>query len=305
MNILYLCDYRHYQTKMSRVRFHGIKYLPLQKSIHVTMSGPGWTGFESVPLEVEKHKPDVVIWYKPLAMKGFADIRVPTVLRYNEMYNRGATLREIGESGTSLVVCHHANDMSWYDGRCEGVRFANIPHSADTSIFRSYDKPKDIDVLLVGTLNEEAYPFRARLARILPKMAGWQVNIFQHPGYEHPDAYTDKYLVQYAEMISRAKITLTCSSKYKYRLGKYVEIPMCGSLLAADMPNDRQEEFTDRMIKLDPSMSDSDIMDVLCFYLTDDRQLEKITTAGKSFMDENYNMGEYGKRLLAAIEEIL
>ena len=45
MKILFLCNYKIYLTKMSRVRFHGIK--ALSKLVEVKYWGLNWAGYNS------------------------------------------------------------------------------------------------------------------------------------------------------------------------------------------------------------------------------------------------------------------
>ena len=46
MKILYLVKKQTYVTKMSRVRFHGIK--ALEKLVEVKYSGPGWSDYDNM-----------------------------------------------------------------------------------------------------------------------------------------------------------------------------------------------------------------------------------------------------------------
>ena len=48
-------------------------------------------------------------------------------------------------------------------------------------------------------------------------------------------------MIQYSKMISRSKICLACTSKFKYRLGKYIEIIMSDSVVAGDIPDDEPD----------------------------------------------------------------
>ena len=113
MNILYLCNKKTYLTKMSRVRFHGIA--ALSKMVNVHYSGIGWNDYD-INLTVQKNidnmkqKFDIVIAYKPLELKNFKDVKLPKCIRYNEMWDINWTLKEIKESSSQLVICHHLND---------------------------------------------------------------------------------------------------------------------------------------------------------------------------------------------------
>jgi glycosyltransferase involved in cell wall biosynthesis len=77
--------------------------------------------------------------------------------------------------------------------------------------------------------------------------------VHNHPGYklESPD----KEMIKFANIIRSAKIAITCSSIYKYRLSKYAEVPLCGTALAADLPRDGAVFFKQFIIQLEPNDS--------------------------------------------------
>ena len=56
-----------------------------------------------------------VVAYKPLELLEYSKIPYLKVLRYNEMWNQDWTCKEILESGTQLVICHHMNDLRTYE----------------------------------------------------------------------------------------------------------------------------------------------------------------------------------------------
>ena len=69
--------------------------------------------------------------------------------------------------------------------------------------------------------------------------------------------------IDYNKIINQSKICIVCSSRYNYRLGKYVEIPMAGSVMAGDLPYEDRENFSNFMIVLNNKMSDNEIIDKL------------------------------------------
>ena len=73
------------------------------------------------------------------------------------------------------------------------------------------------------------YPLRNRLLGLLPQLKK-KYTCYQHPhpGYNHSDAHTNKYLIQMAKAINQSKIVLSDSGKPRNRFGKYVEIVKIG-----------------------------------------------------------------------------
>ena len=143
MKLLFLVNKTLYNTKMSRVRFHGIN--ALSKKTSVAIWGRGWKGYDN-NLTVQqnldkKDKYDAVIAYKPLELKDFKNIKPLKCLRYNEMYNVDWTLKEIRESGAQLVICHHMNNYEQYRKILEIVHYANIL-SSSTIVCLQFEKQK-------------------------------------------------------------------------------------------------------------------------------------------------------------------
>lgn len=293
---------------MSRVRFHSIE--AVGKITELIYSGNGWPNYdksktvqENIDKIYERQQPDLVIAYKPLELNGFRAIKTLKCLRYNEMWNRVWTEREIIESGANLVVCHHKNDMPNY-AHLKDVKFVNISHCAEQTIYKDYGEKKTTDILFVGAIGKH-YTFRGRLLGILGKQLRQMVKCkaIGHPGADLRHI-RGVVLESYAREINRSKITLTGSSNYKYRLGKYTEIPMCASLLAADLPGEDHDFFRQFMLVLNPSMSDGEIVHNLIEYVNNnDIRNEKIRKGLE--LNKEYTQEKYAERFIKEVQQFL
>ena len=324
MNILYLVDYtgpNGYRDKMSRVRFHGMK--ALSELTDVTWWGDGWPDYDTnltVQENVDKleTKPDLIVTFKPLKLKGIKDVDIPVCLRYNETYDWDWTIKEIDESGAEFVIFHHEHDehipMSKYQEHYGNkVKFVYIPHCAEKSVFKDWDYEKEYDLMIGGatfskSLLGQHYPLRDRMVKILQKMSNLGYRIYQHPhpGYEHTDAHTDKYLSDFSKAINKAKICITCSGAPKSRFGKYIEIPMSGTAIAGDIPNlsvSDYKEFQIFMIEINMNDTDEEIIDKLTYYLTNEKELKEITQNGLDW-SKNYTQQYYARRFLEEAKKI-
>ena len=307
MKIAFICNRNTFLHKMSRVRFHSIE--AISKIHEVEWYGKFWDGW-SDNLTVDEnfdrigYEPDLIIGYKPLEINGFADSKFKKCIRYNEMYDKEWTVREITDSKSDIVICHHHNDYIEYTSspeltsKLQGIDFVNIPHCAESTVFKDYGLRKDVDILLGGAIFASStlgqhYPLRDRLAsHILPKMSKkYACSLYEHPGYDLGDAHTNRYAIDFAKAINRAKICVTCSGLPRSRFGKYVEIPMCNTAIAADMPDEMQDFFSEFLIELSMDDSDSDIISKLEYYLDNDDKLQEKTWAGydkSSKFDQDY-----------------
>ncbi|HXV75992.1 MAG TPA: hypothetical protein VD788_06680 [Candidatus Polarisedimenticolaceae bacterium] len=318
MRLLALVDRETYLTKLSRVRFHSLE--AIGRLCELRWSGPGWPGWD-VALTVDANvarsgwTPDLIEVYMPfgdqfagnVSIKGIADTSIPVCLRYNEAFKVKRVKNEIESCRADLVVFHHENEMRpylslrWKHGR---VSCAHIPHSAEPSIFRPYGEPKTTDLMLVGALGPR-YPLRNRLAKLLPRFPRpYRAVAFEHPGYVHADAHTDRYAERFARAISATQICLSCSGRTRTRYGKYVEVPMCGTALAADMPEQDQDRIGKWLIELDLGMTDRQIIDKLVAHLEDPREMSRRVEAGLAWARQ-YTQQHYAERFVAIAEEFV
>ena len=318
MKILFFVNRKTYLTKMSRVRFHGIK--ALSKLVEVKYWGLGWDGYNP-KLTVQENidwlenvdpptpdKYDVAIAYKPLELKNFKDINIPKCIRYNEMYDVKWTMKEIRESGAQLVICHHLNDCEKYQrgalAHLPDVKFVYIGHCAEKTIFKDYGLHKEYDILIAGCISRH-YPLRNKFLQLLPHLKKkYKCHQHPHPGYDLSDAHTDRYLKEMAIAINKARITLTDTGLPRSRYGKYIERPMCGtSAICGDLPDDNADDYS-YVIEVTNSMTAQEIMDKISYYLdNEDKRLEKVQT-GIEFASK-YTQEHYAERLLKEIKEFL
>lgn len=303
MNIIYFINKETHETKMSRVRFHSID--AISKLSNLKYDGPGWPGFKSLQESIKQFKADLVIWYKPLELPGFKEVSVPKIIQYNEMYDKNWTTREITESKSNLVICHHLNDWQNYSN-LKNVKLVNIPHSAERTIFKDYGMYKKFHISLLGSLGT-AYPLRRRFKQLIEEKLSKKFNcyIHRHPGYRLTNAQSNEELIKYAKIINQSKICLTCSSRYHYRLGKYVEIPMSNSLLVGDLPDEQNELFRKIMVVIDPNESDESIINKIEYYLINEKERKEKTKMGMNLMLQNYTQEHYAERFIKLVKENL
>ena len=187
------------------------------------------------------------------------------------------------------------------------MKFVNVPHSAENTVFKDYGNEKKVDLLLVGSIFHRSmlgdhYPLRKRMASILQTMASkFNCAIHSHPGGELSRADEDVYAIEFAKAINSSKICITCSGAPNSRFGKYVEIPMCATAIAADMPGEQQEEFKKFLIDINMDMSDGEIIEKLSFYLENDMERKVLIKKGLAYA-ENYTQEKYAERFLNAIK---
>lgn len=307
MKILYLCDKSFHDSKMSRVRFDAMA--AVSKISNLVYSGNGFDNYDSHKTVQDNitriygiDRPDFIVVYKPNLIKGLSEISIPKCIAYNEMWNITECTQEITQNKIQLVIAHHKNDIPKYP-HIANAKFVNISHCADANVYKDYGLNKTNDVLLSGALGSH-YPFRNRLTHIMGNKLSniCKCRFLQHPG---GDRRALRGLVgeDYAKEINSSKITLTCSSRHKYRLGKYVEIPMCASMMAGDLPDEDHEFFEKFMLVLDPNDSDDAIVDKIMYYVSNDAERNSKIGIGLE-LNKEYTQEKYAERFVRALETL-
>jgi len=321
--VLFLCRQQYFITKMSRVRFHSMQ--AIQKVTDFKWSGPGWPGYDN-ELTVQENinnlyksesKPDIVVAYKPFDLKAFAEVEQKTCIRYNEMYDREWTLREIKGTRPDIIVCHHLNDMGEYEEFFKKnplnfeTKMVNIPHGAEKTVYYDQNKPnKSFDLMLVGALGVDTmlgshYPLRDRMYGLLGAMSrqGYSCAVLKHPGGEHLDAYTNRYAKDFASSLNDAKIAVTCTGVPNSRYGKYIEVPMCATAIAGDIPGEDQESFNKFVIEINMGMSDEEITNKLKYYIENDKERNELINVGLEWSTD-HTQEKYAERFVEMLEAL-
>lgn len=307
-NILYVCDIEYLYKKMSRVRFWPIEIIGNREDVDLQLIGPGFNNY-NMELSLQENilnmgiNFSLIIWYKPLDKKyNFnKNIKLPfkTCLRYNEMWDIDWTREEIDESNTDIIICHHYNDYLKYNKlyRETNRQFYYIPHQASPTIFKNLNTDKDIDILIAGVTKEKHYPLKHKLLNIINKhkdntLSKYNIHHHLHPGYNKLDNFTNINQIEYNKLINRSKICVACTSKHKYRLGKYVEIPMGASVILGDIPFEDVDSFKQFVIEINIEDSEEDVINKVVYYLENQDKLnicrEKGLEWSKQFTTKKY-----------------
>ena len=319
MKILFLCDRSMYEVKHSRCRYH--QWEAIERLNSGIWWGPGWDGYDTnltIQENIDKAQYDnidLIVTYQPLnfgemSLKNIKDISIPLCLNYNETWSWDLTIKEIDESGTELVIFHHLDDlygpMSKYKNHYKNssVKCVHIPHSAEKTIFKPMGLPKKYDVLVIGSMGNN-YPFRTRLKSLLHKLnPKYKFAVHTHGGHRIPNAYNNHVAHTFAKVINESKICVTCSGNPRSRFTKYIEVPMCGTALAADMPRGHEDEFKNFLINIDMSMSDDEILNKLIFYIENDKERELCVSRGLKW-SKDYTQEKYAQRFTNEAEIFL
>jgi len=315
-NILYVIDSIYLCKKMSRVRFWAIEELSKNQDINVFITGPGFNNFNN-RLSLQHNilnlniNFNLIIWYKPLNKNYNFDynFKLPfkTCLRYNEMWDINYTMNEIDKTKTDIIICHHKNDylkyLEFYKNN-DKIEFNYIPHFSNPNIFKNLNIEKKIDILISGILTSNHYPLKHRLSNIIINnkdtiLKKYNIYIHSHPNYTNNNSFQNISQIEYNKLINMSKLCIACTSRYNYRLGKYVEIPMAGSVILGDLPFE-DKRFKDFVVEINNSMSDEKILSIIVNTL-DNKLYEKKQKIGLEW-SSNFTQEFYVKNLIKIIK---
>lgn len=314
MNLLFLVPKHVYNTKMSRVRFDEVESITKVDPRHtVRISGPGWPDWPDglQPIDYvrqihkfyEKNQREQIHFILAYMVEGLQGSPIKVAMIFHETYNWVQTLRRIRDTGATLVIFTYANDLAKYEEELdkEDRDLAFIPHSADPDIYKDYGLKKDIDVLVVGNLARDFYPFRARLARLAQReiaKRGYTVVMLPHPGFELPPRPGTAVGEEYARWLNRSKLVLTCTSRQRYAFNKLVEIPLCRSLPVSDLPAERQGFFRQTMLNVEMWHTDREILYKIEEALDDEELLTRLTTIAHDKVAQRLTMPHWAERFI-------
>lgn len=309
MKILYFIPKKLWKTKVSCARRHQIEAIGRHEEVELMISGPGWNNFNGARQVEKSFNPDMVHAYKPLEIPGYDNIKSTKCISYNEMWSKDWTLKEIHLSKSNIVICHHKQEAILYKKLLPDRKVVHIPHCAEKTIFMDYGLPKDIDVLYTGISSKKFYPLRQKLLKkVQPiiKARGYGFQQFKHPGYRLKNLKAiNRHIRQYAKALNRAKIVVTCSSKYKYALAKYAEIGLCRTALCADVPGQDQEWYSKWMIVIGQETPAPKIADKIIGYLKDKESLKKKTELAHQENLKWRTMEQYAQLFVGNCKEYL
>lgn len=311
MKILYLFPKTYYEKKMSIGRVLYGEAMERIEGVEFVWWGPGWEGYDDATSVRENLKktslsPDVIWAYKPELCVDITNRDCPLVVCYNESWPHipGKAQQEADDCKADLIVCHHESDMDCFDGKTK-----HIPHGAPydfACLGRTAVKDRPVDSIVTGVQSPEIYPLRANYKSAI---RNGRINgvVRNHPGYR---LRTKKECIAqhaaYGLHLGQAKMSLCCTSKYKYLLAKIIESMMTGCLVVTDQAEDSWfEQIRPFVLTIEQNSTEDDIVDIVKTAHQNIEHWSNIAQQGQEFAINNLTTTNYAKRLLACIEEEL
>ena len=154
-------------------------------------------------------------------------------LHAGEEHSEQEMLEAFSTCNTILSTYEYVFDR-FYPELSKTKKVVWMPHSASPDFLLAFNEHPVNAILLSGVI-DDYYPLRQRMRALCDK-GSYPISIHRHPGYRCDfDHETNPSIGRaYAKRINAYRAAFTDSSKYRYAVAKYFEIPATGSLLLAD-----------------------------------------------------------------------
>ncbi|MEN6324664.1 MAG: glycosyltransferase [Syntrophomonas sp.] len=234
---------------------------------------------------------------------GLGSLSIPFAVALHDLHYQIAERKEaINRLNVQHVFTLYRDSFyEWYPELAEKLHW--LPHHANTDVFKDYGLPKNIDYLFMGAVHQGVYPLRYRIQQKMKGKPGFVYH--EHPGYRNYDDSDDALVGRnYAREINRAKMFLTCNSRYRYTLAKYFEIMACNTLLLA--PNSKELEDLGLIAGVHfVPINEADFEEKAEYYLHHEKQCLEIARQGYETVQQHHSTSRRAAQLVAMIEDIL
>ncbi|WP_079527458.1 glycosyltransferase [Halobacillus hunanensis] len=238
-------------------------------------------------------------------IKGLSTTNIPTGLFVNDVHrltnlrrnfitkNKIDYLFTIVRDKFTETYPEFKNKMEWF------------PHFVNTEICKDYGLEKEINLLMMGAVNDNFYPLRRD---IVEAYKGNEEFVYHdHPGYRHFNKQDERqHLIgdSYAREINRAKIFLTTPSILNYPVIKYFEVLACRTLLLAPTFKELEDLGFIPWVHFVP-IDETNFEEQAAYYLANETERETIADQGYDFIRQKHSLTVRTKQLVDRLEEIL
>jgi hypothetical protein len=233
---------------------------------------------------------------------GLGSLAIPYGIYVEDLHSLKDFQKSVDKNNIKYIFnCYRDMFIKTYPQLVNKMRW--LPHHVDLNVFRDFDLPKDIPMLMMGAVKNTYYPLRYKILQTLKGNPDFVYH--PHPGYRDTDEKEGKFVREkYAMEINRAKIFFTCDSIYKYPVNKYFEVLACKTLLlASDSPElyDLGFRSGDNFV----AINKHDFLEKAEYYLRNDDERKRIANNGYMLVRKRHSTATRAKELTTMIIKIL
>lgn len=235
-------------------------------------------------------------------INGLSTITIPSAVIVNDVHRFTEKRRQFFRKNKTTFVFSVVRNACLITYPELAERISWLPHFVEPSVFKDYQLQKEYDLLMLGAIGE-AYPFRNHILKTFTNHP--QFVYRPHPGYVYHEAVSDEWIgKRYAIELNKAKLFLTCPSKYNYPVKKYYEALACRTLLMAPSFKELEDlgfipgtHFVE--------VEEGNIAEAASYYLHHQAERELIAGDGYAFIHRNHSTAARSEQLINQIDRIL
>jgi len=264
--------------------------------------------------------PDVVLQTSPhLPSTHFYDmdnyekancLRVMWLADFHNDIGRKEVYEYLKAGNVDLVIKNYdvRNESEWGRKLIEtGVPIEWCPFSIDPEIFHDMSQPKIYDVINLGQLTTQNYPFRWRVEQMLKSQEDIKY-------YKRSKKTQPVWGVDYAKLINQSRIMATDCSTYNFAVQKMFETMACNTLLICNTPRSAKElgfkpglnyVHWGHEPKQSIDVDDEMVMNTISYYLDNPDEAAKIALRGHELVHSRHTHDVRMKEFLSILEKYI
>lgn len=303
LKILFLT--KNFESRMEKSSF----YLAEELRKHVVLETWEKDGHIKEILDQVPINPDFILLndykydYCPWVW-GFSEIDIPVGaimhdLKFKVSYRRNFYLKE-----QIKYIFPHYRDAALRLFPDIVDRFHWLPHHVPLDIYKDWGLDKDIDYLMIGAMFPKLYKERIKMYEVMKDEPGFLS--YSHPGYKELESKKENNVIgeEYARVLNRAKMFITCDSSDHFPLMKYFEVLASNTLLLASASNELADlGFVDGETFV--AVTSETVREKARYYLSNEKERLAIAKRGYEMVRERHSTERRAQELLEKIVEIV
>lgn len=238
-------------------------------------------------------------------LKGLNKVKIPSGIMFNDIRKMADQFEGYVRYNNIDLTFATFRDrfLSVYPGLKD--RFRWLPICVDTNFFQDNKLQRENNFLMLGDMTRRVYPVRNKILKSMYNEPNFVY--FRHPGYRNFSEDEHKKLIigeNYVRELNKAKIFLTCGSKYNYVLGKYYEVLACNTLLMATGSQEHRDlGFIDRETFVE--INKNNFLGKAQYYLQNEEERLAIAQRGYEMVRERHTVEKRAEQFVNYIKEYL
>lgn len=297
-NILIIAKLKLFESQNSSNRLNFLKFLNTKNNIKVIEDSNEYINDWIIR---NNWKPDIIIYYflshnsswLDVKIKNLANINITKYMIFEDCIYTTIIKNMYNKYNFSKVLIPTYNDDIINYLKQNFINYNLFGYYIDTNIFKKLNNiEKKYDLLYYGAHFLPVYPLRDRIYKVLKKLEinnKYKIKIIEHLSY-NKNIFKLPIDDDLALLINESRFCIATSSKFMLFLKKYIEIPLCGTTIIGNIPNNYISDLSNNMVNIDFDANENEIEKIIIDALENKyTNEEKNTLLLENYMKSNYS----------------